>query len=169
MALSSWSSMRKYLEKEMLAPSLQGRVRYNCTHYEGMDGWGIFEIFIDDEMVKRFSLVSVNSYFIKNGYKENDNPYGIEEYWKDFWKTFDEVPFASRTEYTDIEFSEALERYRNQAIKDSITSDNPIERMFAVLDRRIGKRSLLSLKPEIANQPKWLQRFYNLRMEAEKI
>lgn len=36
--LGSWSGMRKYLEKEMLAKSVQGRIRYNCTRYIGMDG-----------------------------------------------------------------------------------------------------------------------------------
>lgn len=169
MILGSWSSMRKYLEQEMIASSLHGRVRYNCTYYDGMDGWGLFEIYIDDKMIKRFSLDTVNSFFIKNGYKENTDHYGLEEYWKDFWKTFDTIPLTSRTEYTDREFSEALEHYRNQSIKESITSENPIERMFAVMDRRIGKRRLLSIKAELNNQPDWLQDFYRLRIEAEKI
>lgn len=44
--LASWSGMRKYLEQEMIADCLKGRVRYNCTTYTGMDGYRIFEIFI---------------------------------------------------------------------------------------------------------------------------
>ncbi|MBR3867929.1 MAG: hypothetical protein IKM66_01305 [Clostridia bacterium] len=47
MILSSWSKMRKYLEQEMLAESLQGRIRFNCTSYVNMDGMHIFEIFVD--------------------------------------------------------------------------------------------------------------------------
>ena len=35
--LGSWSGMRKYLEREMLAESLHGRIRYGCTSYPGMD------------------------------------------------------------------------------------------------------------------------------------
>lgn len=35
--LGSQSGMRKYLEQEMLAESLKGRVRYGCTAYPGMD------------------------------------------------------------------------------------------------------------------------------------
>ena len=38
-ALGSWSGMRKYLEQEMLADSLHGRIRYGCTSYVGMDGF----------------------------------------------------------------------------------------------------------------------------------
>lgn len=63
--LKSWSGMRKYLEKEMLAESLQGRVRYNCTTYVGMDGCRIFEVFLDGKLFKQFSWETVNSYFIE--------------------------------------------------------------------------------------------------------
>ena len=52
--LGSWSGMRKYLEKEMLAECLQGRVRYNCTTFVGMDGCHIFELYIDDNLIKQF-------------------------------------------------------------------------------------------------------------------
>ena len=45
--LGSWSGMRKYLEKDMLADSLKGRIRYGCTTYVGMDGCRIFEVCID--------------------------------------------------------------------------------------------------------------------------
>ena len=62
----SWSGMRKYLETEMITDSLKGRIRYNCTTYVGMDGFKVFEIFVDGKMIKRFSLETVNSYFIKN-------------------------------------------------------------------------------------------------------
>lgn len=51
----SWSGMRKYLEKEMLADSLKGRIRYFCTTYVGMDSCRIFEIRIDDNYKKQFS------------------------------------------------------------------------------------------------------------------
>ena len=68
--LGSWSAMREYLEKEMLAESLAGRVRYGCTSYVGMDGAKIFEICIDGKQIKRFSPETVNYYFIEKGYKE---------------------------------------------------------------------------------------------------
>ena len=63
--LGSWSGMRKYLEREMIADSLQGRVRYNCTTYVGMDGCRVFEVFIDNKSIKRFSWETVNTYFIQ--------------------------------------------------------------------------------------------------------
>lgn len=65
----SWSGMRRYLEHDMLAPCLYGRVRYGCTAYVGMDGSRIFEICIDGRPVKHFSLETVNTWFLDNGYR----------------------------------------------------------------------------------------------------
>ncbi len=165
----SWSGMRKYLEKEMLAESLKDRVRYGCTTYEGMDGCKIFDISVDDKQVKRFSWETVNNYFIEKGYKSIEKPYGTTEYWDEFWFLSDKYPLNERTEYKDSEFAEALAEYRNQDIESSIYSDNPIVRMFAVLDRRVGKRTLEKLKDRLHEQPEWLKQFYLLRFEAENM
>ena len=167
--LGSWSGMRKYLEQEMLAHTLQGRLRYGCTAYVGMDGCHIFEVCIDGAQVKRFSWETVNTYFINNGYSTNSNPTGIGEYWNDFWHLMDKYPLDKRTEYTDDEFCQALEVYRNQSIQDSINSQNPLVRMFAVLDRRIGKRTLIKLYEVVEEQPEWLRQFYLLRFHSENI
>ena len=167
--LGSWSGMRKYLEQDMLADSLQGRIRYGCTTYVGMDGCRIFEVCIDGEQVKRFSWETVNTYFINSGYTKNANPSGISEYWAEFWSLLEKYPLDKRTEYTDEEFCKALEAYRNKDIQDSINSANPLVRMLAVLDRRIGKRTLVKICDTLNEQPEWLRQFYLLRIEAEKI
>lgn len=165
----SWSGMRKYLEKEILADSLKGRVRYGCTTYVGMDGCKIFEVCVDDKQAKRFSWETVNNYFIEKGYKSIEKPFGTVEYWNEFWSLLDKYPLYEITEYKDSEFADALGEYRNQDIKCSIQSDNPIVRMFAVLDRRLGKRTLEKLKDTLAEQPEWLKQFYILRFEAENL
>jgi len=165
--LGSWSGMRKYLEQEMLAEALTGRIRYGCTSYVGMDGGHIFEICIDGKQVKRFSWETVNSYFIDSGYTSNTDPSGRVEYWAEFWSLLDKYPLTARTEYTDEEFCGALEKYRNQDIKESVHSNDPIIRMFAILDRRVGKRTLMKAKEAIEDQPLWLKQFYQLRLAAE--
>lgn len=136
-----------------------------CIHG---DGWlPCFEICIDGEQIKRFSLETVNSYFIENGYKSNKNPSGTGEYWAEFWPLLDKYPITDRTEYTDEEFCNALEKHRNQDIQESLCSNNPLIRMFAILDRRVGKRTLGRLETELDKQPKWLKQLYLLRFEAE--
>ncbi len=167
--LGSWSGMRKYLEQDMLSDTLKGRIRYGCTRYVGMDESRIFEVCIDGVQVKRFSWETVNTYFIDEGYKTNPIPSGTREYWDEFWPLLEKYPIDKRTEYTDEEFCVALETYRNQDIQDSITSVNPLVRMFAILDRRIGKRTLTKMCDTLDEQPEWLRRFYLLRIEAETV
>lgn len=166
-ALGSWSGMRKYLEDEMLTPTLRGRVRYNCTRYVGMDNCHVFEVYLDGTLAKRFSWETVNDWLIENERREKG--YGLQDYWSGFFDLLAAVPPESRTAYTDEEFCEALEIYRNQPIADSICAANPIVRMFALLDRRVGKRRLLTLQDALCKDPAWLTRFYALRIEAEKI
>lgn len=165
--LGSWSGMRKYLEHEMLAESLRGRIRYGCTAYVGMDGCHIFEVCVDNAQVKRFSWETVNTYFIDNGYTKNPAPSGNREYWEEFWTLLEQYPIDQRTEYTDEEFCEALETYRSQNIQNSIYSSDPLVRMFAIFDRRIGKRTLEKIQDTIEEQPEWLRELYLLRINAE--
>ena len=42
-------------------------------------------------------------------------------------------------------------------IQDSISSGNPLIKMFAVLDRRIGKRTLSKIESQMSLQPDWLK------------
>ncbi len=163
--LGSWSGMRKYLEQEMLAESLKGRVRYGCTAYPGMDGCRIFELCIDGQQVKRFSWETVNTYFIDIGI----SPQPKNNYWDNFLPLLESVPVPEREAHTDDEFCEALTVYRAQEIQKSLSSESPLIRMFAVLDRRVGKRSLEKLKDTLSNQPAWLQEIYLLRLRAEGV
>lgn len=167
--LGSWSGMRKYLEQEMLAESLIGRIRYGCTAYKGMDGCHIFEICVNGKQIKRFSWETVNTYFIENGYKKNVDSHGIAGYWDEFQALLAKYSIHERTEYTDEEFCDALLVYRNQDIQSSVHSANPLIRMFAILDRRIGKRTLYKIREEIAHSPDWLQKICELRLTAEEM
>ncbi|MBQ1685477.1 MAG: hypothetical protein II072_08205 [Clostridia bacterium] len=162
-ALNSWSGMRKYLESEMLAPELSGRVRYSCSTGVGMDGCRFFEIYIDDKCFKRFSWETVNSYFIAMGFAEKPDPMSVHDYWDGFWQLLAAHPMEDRTEYTDGEFCRALEQYRNCPIAASIRSADPIVCMFALLDRRVGKRTLEKLRDELAARPAWLRELYRIR------
>ena len=162
--LGSWSGMRKYLEQEMLCDRLRGRVRYGCTRYTGMDNCHIFDINVDGKQMKRFSLETVNSYFISQGLHAESAVTGTAGYWNGFWENMDTFPMSVRSEYTDTEFCGALKKYRELDITESIASSDPIVRMFAVLDRRTGKRSLERIKSSIDEYSDWLCPFLELRL-----
>lgn len=165
--LGSWSSMRKYLEQEMLAELLRGRIRYSCTAYAGMDGCRVFEVCVDGAPVKRFSWETVNTYFIERGYKEKNGD--ARGYWAGFLPLLESCPIDRRTEYTDEEFCRALEAYRHKDVRESLRSGNPIVQMFAILDRRVGRRTLRDIQGTMEERPEWLSRFYRLRLNAEKM
>ena len=94
---------------------------------------------------------------------------GVGDYWEGFQLLMDTVPLHSRTEYTDDEFCDALESYHKQNIQQSMNSNNPLVRMFAILDRRIGKRTLVNVKESLEQQTEWLQSFYQLRLDSQNI
>ena len=80
-----------------------------------------------------------------------------------------DIELAERDEYEDWDFMHALNVYRNQPIEMSVASDNPIIRMFAIVDRRVGKRTLARLRDTVHAQPEWLKRLYVARMVADGI
>ncbi len=105
--------------------------------------------------------------FIKQGIKERqDGLDGQIGYWADYWTLLDKTPMDARSEYTDEEFCEALALYRNQDIKLSISSQNPIVLMFALLDKRAGKRTLKGMEGEFLALPEWLRELYDIRVSA---
>ena len=46
-------------------------------------------------------------------------------------------------------------------------SENPLVRIFALLDRRLGKRRLLALEDSMEQELDWVRAFYVIRMQAE--
>lgn len=67
----------------------------------------------------------------------------------------------------DWEVLRDMEEYCSVNVQEALRSDRRIWQMLAVLDRRIGKRTLAGLKETVEEQPEWLRFFYRLRLEAE--
>lgn len=64
-------------------------------------------------------------------------------------------------------FYDAFAEFDQQSIEMSLKSENLIVRIFAVLDRRVGKRRLALMKETIAEEPDTFREFYAIRMKAE--
>lgn len=147
--------MKKYLEQEMLCSELKGRINF---HYEVYPRFGrlsaCFVVSLDDKRIKTFG----EQYAVARLEEQGKWKYGQD---------IESIPIQDRDEYTHYEFSDALRVYRNQSIQISICSDNPIVRMFAILDRRVGKRTLARLS--VNDQPEWLRCLYKVRLTAAKL
>ena len=157
-AMGSWSAMRKYLEEEMLCPVLKGRIRYACCPHG--DGWGMFELFCDGISMAKFA----GSHAAKQ-LNAGKRPEDVNDFWATYWMDR-QMPAGMRTP-DDADFAQALACYRNQSIEVSLDSSDPVVRMFAILDRRIGKRTLERMKNDIPERPEWLRRIYLLRYNVE--
>ncbi len=162
----SWSGMRKYLEEDMLAPCLRGRVRYDCTAYPQANySSRMFMLHVDGEIVRRFCIEEACRWFVETGRIPWEKDQLITERWRAFWQMLPQTPPSARDAYTDDEFCDALAAYRQQDVQTSLHSDDPIVTMLALLDRRLGQRTWRALRME--DRPAWLQRMYRLRGDAE--
>ena len=172
MSRKSWSATRRWLEEEMLCPALRCRVRYHCTKYPGMDGAGLFGIFVDGKVVHRFSMKTVAAERYPN-LDEADKGEWLDRwyrgFWRGYWNEMENTPTAERREFDDGEFAAALEKYRAIPIAEALTDEHPIVRMFAILDRRVGKRTLQTIRDALDAQPDWVKPFVLLRLEAENM
>lgn len=75
----------------------------------------------------------------------------------------------NNSDFDICDVTEVIREYKSLPIEKSIVSENLIIRMFAIMDRRIGKRTLRKLADQVDIQPEWLQFFYKLRLDSEKI
>ena len=73
----------------------------------------------------------------------------------------------SRATFDQKVFYEAFGIFDNQSIEKSLVSENPLVRIFALLDRRLGKRRLLALEESMEQELDWVRAFYVIRMQAE--
>ena len=80
-----------------------------------------------------------------------------------------DIEVHNRGGFDSVEFYNAFHKYKNQSIQESIICNDPLVRMFAILDRRIGKRTLSYVHSSAAKQPDWLRLFYLLRLNAENL
>lgn len=67
------------------------------------------------------------------------------------------------------DFREYLDIFINLPISDALNHVNPVYKMLAILDRRVGKRTLVKLLHSYKQEPDWLQEIYLIRFRSEGI
>jgi len=160
--MATWSGIRKKLEEEYLGQSLRGRVRYFCTTYKkSHDREGRAAILVDGKEILKGNYYNLWLKWDKLPHDKPSSP------WQAFLKpnamTLEEGIFDERTFYV------AFGEFDNQSIETSLESDNLLVRIFAVLDRRVGKRRLAALWETLSREESVLRDFYLLRLDAERL
>ena len=164
--MSTWSGIRNKLEQDYLCSVLRGHIQYFATSYsKSADHVGRAAIRLDGKEVLQ------SSYY---DYEQN--------YWNRYQtiqrasagENDSKVPFRLAHEGTLNDgcfdngfFYEAFGIFDNQSIEKSLVSENPLVRIFALLDRRLGKRRLLALEESMEQELDWVRAFYVIRMQAE--
>lgn len=177
---NSWSGIKKRLEEDLLCDALKGRVKYFITKYNNaLDESGRVAIIVDGREVIHGSI-----YRFYKGYRELEEKIKGElgiprRYWNGKRIVNDDInseveDYIERIRLNEgifsvWQFTDAVRIFLNSSIKESLVSENPLVRLLAVVDRRVGKRTLLKLKDSVQQQPEWLQYFYKLRLQAESI
>ena len=161
----SWSDLKKQMS-DLLCDSLKGRISYFYTRYHKDRGsFGRATINLDKNELISFSW-----------------DVGIDIQWNDEYRACIENPdIDQETIHNTLmnekwmqqgtlchhDFLEAATTYLRIDISTALNSDNYIFRVFAYMDRRVGKRTLIKIKDEVETLPEWVKQFYRIRCEAE--
>ena len=154
--MSTWSGIRKKLEADYLCPALRGRVRYFATTYrESHDQEGRAAILVDGGEILKSNYFEYDGSFWSMYYRLGKDASVIKQI------VLNRGLFDQRIFYT------AFQELDNQSIESSLASKTPLVRIFALLDRRLGKRRLAALEDVMEKELDWVRPFYRLRMKAE--
>lgn len=160
--MATWSGIRKKLETEYLAESLQGHIQYYATSYsKSPDHEGRAAIRYDGKEIIRGCYWNN---WVKADLFPKDDKY--EKRMSEEMAYMDDTALKLGI-FDQRCFYNAFAEFDNQSIEVSLKSDDLIVRIFAVLDRRVGKRRLLLMKETIMSEPATFQEFYAIRAKAE--
>ncbi|HBA49418.1 MAG TPA: hypothetical protein DCZ91_16805 [Lachnospiraceae bacterium] len=168
-----WSKTKKALMDRM-SENLKKRVRYNFEVYttNKCRWWSetpVFYIYVDDEL---WFATNPQYYRRQAEYLDKNVDSGLpyHEYWETRTRTWPDADrYAFECGLADVcsmmwHIHEYLNVYN---VKECLDSGNYILKMLAVLDRRIGKRTIKQLADNIMNEPEWFRKFIILRAESE--
>lgn len=161
---ATWSGIRQKLENDYLAASLRGHIQYYATSYsKSPDHNGRAAIRLDGKEI--ISGCYYNNWHQAHRFPEDD------KYTRRMKKEF---AFMDDTAmklgiFDQRCFYRAFEEFDNQSIGKSLSSEDILVRIFALLDRRVGKRRLLTMKEHIQNECETIQLFFSIRAKAENI
>jgi len=156
----SWSKLNQQLS-DLLCDELKNHLSYFLTRYHKVhNSYGRAAIRLDDRELVCFSWVEMHH-----------QDYDLNEIWKEtgVWNYKNSAlknKWDANATYHDLNFLMAATSFLQIPITNALYSDNNIIRIFAIVDRRIGKRTLQKLRKsgDYQSLPSWVKQFYELRL-----
>ncbi len=159
----SWSGLNKQLTS-LLCDELKGHLYYFLTRYHQVhNSYGRAAIRLDKRELCCFSWIEM--YNQERDVGELYEKTGVEDYCDpDLKKKWDD-----NATYHDMDFISAATTFLQEPVMESLYSENFLIRIFAIIDRRIGKRTLQKIREqgEYTGFPDWVKQFYELRLNAQ--
>lgn len=155
----SWQYLNKQLS-ERLCEGLRGRVTYFLTRYHAVhNSYGRAAIRLDGKELAVFTWNNVYllEYEEHKLWEKNAPEEGYQKLKREF---------AENGVLSEWNFLSAATEFLQMPIADALCSENYLVKIFAIMDRRMGKRTLQKLAEsgEYKNYPEWVRQFYELRL-----
>ena len=174
----SWSNLKKQMH-DLLCDSLKDKISYFYTSYhEVHNAYGRAAINYNKKEIAVFSWVEqyAQQHDIIEQYKKMENvPSVLVDYEGSVnaYKTANAVATKEKwmpnCTLCETDFINSITIYLKTDIATSLNSDNYLLRVFAYMDRRVGKRTLIKIKDDVEKLPDWVKQFYQIRCEADGI
>ena len=172
----SWCSLKKQMN-DLLCDALKDDVSYfYTTYHEVHNAYGRATItYKGKEIIScTWNQGYDQSRDIMEQYKKMDSVPSAREDFEGSMRAFEIAKTNASKEVwmpecklCEHDFIVSITTYLNTDIATSLYSDNYLLRVFAYMDRRVGKRTLVKIRDEVETLPEWVKQFYNLRCEAE--
>ena len=150
-----WSKLKTRI-KDFICPELKDRIDFFVTSYrESHDGADKVWITVDGEKVFEckhypYEWAEADAYY--SGLRKNEVKTLLRE----------------KEIHSPRNFGEAMRVYLELPIEEALKSSDPLVKALAVIDRRIGKRTLAKLELS-DSEHSLIQMFYELRVESKHI
>ena len=158
----SWSNLKKQMN-DLLCDSLKDKISYFYTSYhEVHNAYGRATINYNKKEMVAFSWVEMYA-------QEREVSQLYQEGKKVSYGELEKGKWIPECKLCDGDFINSLTIYLKTDIAISLHSDNYLLRVFAYMDRRVGKRTLIKIKDDVEKLPDWVKQFYRIRCEADGI
>ena len=174
----SWSNLKKQMN-DLLCDSLKDKISYFYTSYhEVHNAYGRATINVCKKEIVAFSWMEryAQQRDIIEQYKKTDNDPSMLVNCEGSIKAYETANAMATKEkwmpnctLCEADFINSLTIYLKTDIVTALHSENYLLRVFAYMDRRVGKRTLLKIKDEVESLPEWVKQFYRIRCEVDGI
>jgi hypothetical protein len=150
-----WSKLKSRV-KDFICPELKDRIDFHLTSYRGShDGADKVWITVDGQRVfscKHYPYERAEAEAYQGGLRGEQVKELLRE--KDIHKPKD--------------FGDAMRAYLDMPIRESLESNDPLVRAFAMVDRRLGKRRVAKLEL-LDSEHSLVKAFHKLRLDSAHI